>query len=626
MAVTTDSSGNVYASGISIGNMREDPSLRNMSEDEMLASVGGGRPEKFPQGPPPNVDDWDYVPPNGQGGGNWWDFLGSFGQSFLHQGQAAAAPFAGVPGGTGGGLDPTVGGSRGNWWDFLGPVGQSFLHQGQAVTGGQPGGQPGTPSPFTGVPFATGGGLDPTLDQNQFPGPRGSMGMGAGSRQTGPGEEYSPEERDRILAAIENATLDYATQALPGESSFFQRRKIIGPDGVEMWSPFTQQLVEAYASRQNILQLAFKYQQDLARYEQEAELAKKSRDQERKEEADQWKRRLELDRQRLDENARQHTESMERLRQQGETAASARRQQMEAANRLYGLQQREMEQAEQRFTLSQQAETTRQKQQQDFQTELEKNRQDFQVSERELETTFQAEQNTLTRELQRDLSANEMQLARDLSEAEITARQTEGIRNRSMQRQLAQLGFTQAQLDRTSREVQSELDRGLQREGMEISKTLAEAGIEQQIADRASRLIIANMQIASAEKTAAIANPFGAFAAEMLGGVPGATTDAGTTAENPLLAGLSNLGFGVPEGAQAGQQTPASAFFGGQIPTLGSLAQIPAESLQTLMSILGFTGTGQGGFARQAGGVTPGTAGGPSPMAMFTGGPTGARG
>jgi hypothetical protein len=263
-------------------------------------------------------------------------------------------------------------------------------------------------------------------------------------------------------------------------------------------------------------------------------------------------------------------------------------------------------------------------------------REDVRAKQKE---TFDLSMFNLGADLQRDLATERSNLDIRLA--------TEAADLRS---ELAQLGFDDAEATRISNTEIAKLDRDLQESlatkaraledrKIALEKELRNRGYDEQAADRVSSETISRLDRASRERLAqlqsqtalqqsAIANPFGFGAFQALGGLPGQGGTAGQggllgqggpadQGSNPLLSGLSELGFNIPEGTQAGTQMAPQEFFGGTIPNLGALQQLPPEALQTLMAILGLTGTGTEAFGRQAAGVTP-TMQGPTARRLVT--------
>lgn len=264
-------------------------------------------------------------------------------------------------------------------------------------------------------------------------------------------------------------------------------------------------------------------------------------------------------------------------------------------------------------------------------------REDVRAERRE---TFDLSMFNLGADLQRDLATERSNLDTRLA--------TEAA---DLRRDLAQLGFDEAEATRISNESMALQNRNLQESlankaraledrKIALEKELRNRGYDEQAADRVSSETISRLDRTSRERLAqlqsqtalqqsAIANPFGFGAFQALGGLPGQGRPAGQggpadQGSNPLLAGLSELGFNIPEGTQAGTQMAPQEFFGGTIPNLGALQQLPPEALQTLMAILGLTGTSTEAFGRQAAGVTP-TMQGPTARRLITSPLTGTR-
>ena len=207
----------------------------------------------------------------------------------------------------------------------------------------------------------------------------------------------------------------------------------------------------------------------------------------------------------------------------------------------------------------------------------------------------------------------------------------------------SQTGFEQTEQTarRQFEQRQLELQGDIAARGYDVEDSKTLASLFMSLQEQKGREEIARLQASTALQTGAMTNPFGFWASQSLGGMPGmgapaagaagVPTEAGATtpATDPILAGLQQLGFRVPEGARPGQTVDPSAFFGGQTPTLGALSGLTPEMLQALTSILGFTGTSPGAFTQESAGITPGMGGRPIPSIfsrMFPGAGTGARG
>jgi hypothetical protein len=156
-------------------------------------------------------------------------------------------------------------------------------------------------------------------------------------------------------------------------------------------------------------------------------------------------------------------------------------------------------------------------------------------------------------------------------------------------------------------------ERELGREGLGLERELGFANIGQRERE-------AGLSAQVALLNAAMANPYSFAALRSLGGIggiPGMQGGAATTTEAmpagttpagvppQLFPGLADIGFQIPQAAQAGAITPAPQFFTGGMPTVGALSNIDPASLQFLQNVLGFSGTSPEGFGRQAGAVTP---------------------
>jgi hypothetical protein len=172
----------------------------------------------------------------------------------------------------------------------------------------------------------------------------------------------------------------------------------------------------------------------------------------------------------------------------------------------------------------------------------------------------------------------------------------------------------------------SEFDRSLdlERKGLTIEEGRLELSGElgrgelqlgqRRLSQQASQFEAQRLQT---NRLAAIQNPYGFAAANMLGlggaGGQGQQLGAGGQGQQlgagggiaPVQQGLSDLGFGIPSGAQAGQFTPARKFFSGGIPTLGKLSQASPESVAAAQPFLSFTGTSPREFQRQSAAITP---------------------
>jgi hypothetical protein len=218
-----------------------------------------------------------------------------------------------------------------------------------------------------------------------------------------------------------------------------------------------------------------------------------------------------------------------------------------------------------------------------------------------------------------------------------------------------QTGFEQTEQSarRQFEQRQLELQGDIAARGYDVEDSKTLASLFMSLQEQKGREEIARLQASTALQTGAMTNPFGFWASQSLGGMPGmgapgagaagvpgaagaagaagVPTEAGATtpATDPILAGLQQLGFRVPEGARPGQTVDPSAFFGGQPPTLGALSGLTPEMLQALTSILGFTGTTPGAFTQQSAEITPSMGGRPIPSIfsrMFPGAGTGVRG
>jgi hypothetical protein len=159
--------------------------------------------------------------------------------------------------------------------------------------------------------------------------------------------------------------------------------------------------------------------------------------------------------------------------------------------------------------------------------------------------------------------------------------------------------------------------REFDRKQAEFART--EAGLEREVrrdigmADIA-RIAKENQRVDETKRfEAALRNPYAYSAAQSLGGLGLGSPQGseGLSQASQFMDPLSQLGFGIPEGAQAGQQLGAGQFFGGGLPTLGNLSQIDPEALQFMLATLGFTGTSMPQFGRQSGAITPGVQGRP---------------
>lgn len=473
--------------------------------------------------------------------------------------------------------------------NIFGPVGDLFYRGGEAIRENLP---------FVATDTPQGGGGFSGIRGTGPPGTQ-AAGMGIGSQAGG-----SPTKPTELTDAEANTIIDLINEDPPGDPS-----KLLKVDAQGARTPRSADLYQHWLNR-----LALVRNKEIgALSEKEFELAEREAETRIQNQTD----RLAMERFRANRDFIRAIEEERRANEAFERADKERAQDFELQHREAARRRQEAEDA---FGLAQQRldEQIRANQEQERQQSEQMRRSENQA----LRQQFSQEQNA---KLDRDLTRDE------------------GVLSRNLARELAGLGFDQQEADRITRETIADERNSLERDlanqqirledrKISLERELRNKGFEQQEADRLATVAIANadrqtrseiaqLQSQTAISQSAISNPFGFGAISALGGLP---RQQGPSGANPLLSGLDQLGFGVPEGTQAGQQTAPQDFFGGSTPTLGALGELPPETLQTLLAILGLTGTGQGTFTQQAAGVTPGTA--PAPTTLFAGIPTGARG
>jgi len=145
--------------------------------------------------------------------------------------------------------------------------------------------------------------------------------------------------------------------------------------------------------------------------------------------------------------------------------------------------------------------------------------------------------------------------------------------------------------------------------------------------------LLSQQQTQAGQQSAAIGNPFGAFALNLLGGnalgQPGGLTSSsqqalgGTDTSNLLpgqinllnqqhapdlsgvFPGLGSLGFNIPQGSSFGQQQDLSSFFTGGLPTIGAFNQAGPDATSLVGSVAGATGTSPEELQRRSQAITP---------------------
>jgi hypothetical protein len=182
----------------------------------------------------------------------------------------------------------------------------------------------------------------------------------------------------------------------------------------------------------------------------------------------------------------------------------------------------------------------------------------------------------------------------------------EQVRQFDLQQMLQEAGISG--LIRGEETLEAELARGQLQLGKRqtgISARLGFGQLEQQRQALEAQQARSALEAQTALTRSAFEQPFGFGAFRALGGL-GAAPPA---AQQPMVQGLSGLGFQIPRTPQgqglAGTPTPPSSFFPRGIPTMGALAQTPAAGQQFLQSVLGMTGTSPSQFAQMSGAITP---------------------
>jgi len=222
-----------------------------------------------------------------------------------------------------------------------------------------------------------------------------------------------------------------------------------------------------------------------------------------------------------------------------------------------------------------------------------------QESTRQFET--QLRQTKLEFELKKTQAANELAfMAQQLSEG----RREFDIEERRRVAELEEtIRFNTKSLENEARGLT--IKEAFNQEQIAVSREQLAEGQRQFGLVQAQEVQLTREEFASQERQTAIRNPFGSFAANVLGLGTGSGDSAGGQA--PFQQGLSSLGFGIPSGAQAGQFTPSNQFFSGGLPTLGALSQAGPTAQAAVQPFLSFTGTSPEDFQRQSAAVTPRT-------------------
>jgi hypothetical protein len=182
----------------------------------------------------------------------------------------------------------------------------------------------------------------------------------------------------------------------------------------------------------------------------------------------------------------------------------------------------------------------------------------------------------------------------------------EQVRQFDLQQMLREAGISG--LIRGDETLEAELARGQLQLGKRqtgISARLGFGQLEQQRQALEAQQARSALEAQTALTRSAFEQPFGFGAFRALGGLGAAPPPA----QQPMVEGLSGLGFQIPRTPQgqglAGTPTPPSSFFPRGIPTMGALAQTPAAGQQFLQSVLGMTGTSPSQFAQMSGAITP---------------------